>query len=123
MNINLQNIEELILFNHQVRKLLPDFKNQFGQWELSRYSPGLRSLGKKALLDILNGFTDEHIRVLESYFKKRITILKLDQKIVKHNCFDLADAENLLNDLGESDWVGQIVIYRDADQLYITNWR
>lgn len=121
MNINLQNIEELIFYNQKVRKLLPDFKNQFGQWDLSRYSPSLRSLGKKSLLDVLNNMEYEHLKVLESYFKEPITLMKLDYQIVRNNEFDLEDAETQLNELDE--WIGEIAIYRDADHLYISNWR
>lgn len=121
MNINLQNIEEVIFFNRQVRKLLPDFKNEFGQWDLSKYSPELRSLGKRTLLNVLNQLNDEHLKTLGVYFKEPVTLMKLDHHIVRHSKFKLDDAEKQLNNL--DGWIGDLVIYRDKDHLYISNWR
>lgn len=121
MNINLQNIESVIFFDRQIRKLLPDFRNEFGQWDLAQHSSTLRSLGKRTVLNVLNSLNDEHVEILESYFKEPVTLMKLDHHIVRHSVFALEDSQSELNQL--DGWVGEFAICRDADHLYVSNWR
>ena len=52
--INIQNVEKIIFENNDVWKDLTDLIHLKDQWQLSRISPILRAMGKKALLDFLN---------------------------------------------------------------------
>jgi len=120
ININFQNIEKIILYDKKIRKLLPDLENQFKQWDISQY-PGLKSLAKRTVLNILNSINDAHVEILKDHFKDEVCIVKIDHEIVRHASFDLNSASEEINDA--SDWFGQAVAYRNRDNLYVTFWR
>lgn len=121
MVINLQNVEELIFFDKRVRKLLPELSNYFSQWELANYSPGLRTLGRRTLMEFLNALDDSHIQILSDYFKEPVTLMKLDHHIVQNDVYSIDDLEDGVNSI--DIWVGNLAVYRDAEHCYISRWR
>ena len=120
VSINLQSIEKLIFYDKQLRKLLPEFSDLFGQWELSKMSSVLRGMGMKAAMDLLNAIADEHIKILEGYFGVEVVVDKMDYCIVKSLVVNLEEAEGKLNELSA---FSNFSTYRDGTQLYILFWR
>lgn len=118
MKINLQNIEEQIFFNQEIYKLLPEFNNLFYQWQLSKRHPGLSTLGKRSVIDLLNALENKHIQILEEYFGEEIILNKISDNIVKHYESDLDDA-NLCQFTDYKDFS----VYRNKDKMKVTFWR
>ena len=54
MEINLQNIEEIIFYNSKVWQHIPEYNQYYHDWLLSIRVPGMRDLGKRAILKFLN---------------------------------------------------------------------
>ena len=120
MIINLQNIEGLIFRDKKVQKLLFDFNQQFNQYLLATKVPGLRSLGKRSVIDVLNNLREEHIVKLREYFNTEITIDRIDYHIVKNYNSDISELESNLCDFqGFQD----LCLYRKDNQIYISFWR
>lgn len=120
MIINLQNVEELIFYDKQVQKLLPQFKNFFDSWALSKRVTELRALGKKSISDFLFGLESEHIEILKIYFGCNIAIDKLDYRIVKNYEFLLEDVEHQLN---KSETFPNLFFAMDDKKIYLSFWR
>ncbi len=118
--INLQNIEELIFNNNDIREFLPDLRHIFDQWKLSQRGM-LRSLRVRSLADLLNSFTSEHVSLIEKYFGDTIALDKIDYRIVKN--LKLSFSDNIEKELDYFDGFGNFTISRNADQLYISFWR
>ena len=120
MIINLQNVEELVFYDKKLQLLIPEFNHLFSQWSLAKRVPALRSLGLRSLMDFLNDLTDEHKKIMESYFGIGITVDKMDYHIAKHYDCTLEEAENKLNTIGG---FSNFSSYRDGNHLYISFWR
>jgi hypothetical protein len=120
MHINLHNVEQLIFSDNNLRKLLPEFQSLFDSWKVAQLSPALRTLGKRSILDFLNGLENPHIDRLETYFGEVVTVDKLDYHIVRNINCDIDDAELVLDQV--SGYV-DMTAYRDGEQLYISLWR
>ena len=120
MHINLQNVEQLIFSDNNLRRLLPEFQALFDSWKVAQMAPALRNLGKRSILDFLQGLQDSHIEILEGYFKEVVTVEKLDYHIVRNISSDIDDAELVLDEF--SGFV-DVAAYRDENQLYISMWR
>lgn len=82
----------------------------------------LRSLGKTAILDLLNQLEDKHIDVLEEYFGERIVVEKLHYNIVNNLKIPLVEKE-VCEQLCGLATHSYFSIWRDEDHLYITFWR
>ena len=118
MEINLKNIEEQILFDENIQKLLPEFRGLFEQWKVSIQFPGLGTLGKRTLLEFLNKLDGKHIKILEEYFGTDVFINKINHEIVKNYEEDL---ENL--QLCEFSAYKEFSIYRKDGKIKMTFWR
>tara|TARA_Y100000034_G_C6903595_1_gene418670 strand:+ start:1114 stop:1479 length:366 start_codon:yes stop_codon:yes gene_type:complete len=118
--LNLQNVEELIFHDKEVRKLLPQYRGNFDQWTLGYTVPALRQLGKRALADFLMSLAPEDVEVLENHFGDLIEVDKLDYHIVQNFDATLEEAECCLAERGG---IGNVSVYRDNDRLYISSWR
>ena len=119
ININLQNAEELILKDKELRNLLPELRNIFDKWLLSYRLPGFVSMRKEAILELLNAIKDNHLSIIEQYFKNSIAIERIDYKIVRNLEFKVDDnfCEMPL------DLFDNFTITRNADKIYISTWR
>lgn len=120
--ISLKNIEDLVLKNGQLRKLLPDLTHLFDQWHLSCRLPTLRSMGTKAKLDLLNLMGDDHVRILEEHFQDSVVLDKLDYSVVKNISFPL-DLERLGGLLSGVEGFANFVVSRSADTVKLSFWR
>jgi hypothetical protein len=119
ITINLRNIEEFIFNNKEIRENFPEFKYYFHTWELAFQHPAMRHLKKEATLNLLNHLNERHVATLEEYFGTKVTIDKLNNRIVRNYQFSIEEAEEELN---KAEEFANLVVYRDADQIYISVW-
>jgi hypothetical protein len=124
IQINIQNVEKIIFQNDQLWRDLPDLRHLREQWRLSRVSPALRAMGKKAILDFLNKVKKEHENIISKHLGTSVTIDKLDYHIVQNMEFSIEDAELELNLLeAEKPLYSYFGTYRKNNKIYITFWR
>ena len=116
ITINFYTVEDLIFYDNQVQILLPEFKHLFDSWKFSIKCPSFRSLGKRAIVDLLNYLSEDHIKILSKYFGDAINIDRMDYHIVKHFVCDIQsiDMQNSFPNLA---------LYRKGEHLYISTWR
>jgi hypothetical protein len=120
MQINLNNIEEVIFHDREAQKLFPEFAPNFDQWRLAQRIPGLKQMGKRAVLDVLNGLKGEQIEKLEKYLDDSIILDSIDERIVINKSATLDELEGELCEIaGFQDFC----LYRDRDQVHISFWR
>lgn len=117
--LNLHNVEELIFYDHRVKKLLPEYANTFAQWTFAKQNIGMRQLAKRTLSDFLESLQEEHLSILAQYFGDKITINKMDYHIIKNVDFDPEEAELLMNGFDEYD----LAPFINKEGLHITFWR
>lgn len=120
LEINLQNVEEIIFYNNKLHHVLPEFSYLFDQWKLSRYSPALKNLGKRSIIDFLNKINQDQIKILEKHLGTTIYIKGIDTNIVKNYNFLLDNAEEKLNCLED---VPNFCVSRDESSVYISFWK
>ena len=121
--MNFSNVEELIFYDQQIQKVLPSHMfSIFEQWRLGQRLPFLKQLGRQAILDFLNGLTDEDIGLLESYFGEKIIVERLNYNIVQNLVIPLNET-SLCKALCDLAGFGYFSTWRDADFLYISFWR
>lgn len=120
MEINLKNIEELIFFDKKAQALFPEFKHYFDQWSLGQRIPGLKTLGKRSVLDFLNSLNEKHVSKLEEYFKDEIILDKIDNRlVVNFECESLEFDKELCQFTGYRDFC----LSRTGDKIVATFWR
>jgi len=120
MRVNLQNVEQIIFMDSAARRLLPDFKHLFDSWTLATKVTALRNLGKRSLLDFLNGLQADHIKTLSEYFREEVIVDKMDYHIVKNLETGLDEAGG---ELSKFEGFLDLATYRRGDRLYISIWR
>lgn len=115
--LNIHNTEDLIFYNAQIKKILPDFIDLFNQWAFSKQNVGFQQLTKRTVSDFLEKLQEEHLDILKRYFKTEVAIDNMDYHIIKNvemNC-DCAELKA---------WDGfNFSAYRTKDRLYVTFWR
>lgn len=119
MEINLKNIEQIIFMNKEIRAVLPEFRYIFDQWEMSYRIPGLKAMGQKAIVDLLNGLKDEHIVKISSQLNEEIQLNRLNNKLVEHYDCNTGEYGELCRFAEYKDFC----LFRKGDQLKITFWR
>lgn len=121
--LNFSNVEDLIFFDQDVQKSLPiHMFSMFEQWRLAQRMPFLRQLGRQALLDFLNGLTDDDIVMLEGYFGEKILVERLNYSIAQNVTIPL-NQSSICDALCAIEGFGYFSTWRDEDFLYITCWR
>lgn len=120
MRVNIENVEELVFQDEKIWVEMPDLIHLRDQWRISRISPMLRAMGRKSLLEFLRKAKEKHENILSEYFKKNVTIDKIDRHLVKNLTFSVND-----HDVNFSSYEGfaGYSLYRDDDNVYITFWR
>ena len=119
LNLNLTNVEELVFYDRNIQAKLPDFSNLFNVWTFSLRA-GFGPIGKKAVMDFLNGLKENHLEILEKYFNDTITVERSDYHIVRNQQVALDNAEVGLNLI---QGFPNISIHRDENHLYLSYWR
>lgn len=118
MLINIQNVEDVIFQEPEVWKQMPDLIHLRDQWRMSKISPVLRAMGKKALLDFLKNSKNKHENALSLHFGQAVTIDKIDRNLVK-NLELSVDEEDFVTD----ELYTGLSVYRKQNKIYITFWR
>jgi hypothetical protein len=117
MHLDITNVEELIFYNPNIFKYLPDYSNYLNQWKLAKMAH-LKSLEKQTLLDFLNNLTDQALIILEEYFGCKINLTKIDYSLVSNfSCKITNSIDDLLKNV--VNFV-DFTIYRNQDNLYIS---
>jgi hypothetical protein len=119
MEINLQNIEELIFFDKKVHSFFPEFRHLFDQWQLGLRVPGMRTLGQRSVLELLNSLNEKNISKLEEYFSDKILVNKIDHRIVAHYNFNIGEDNRLCEFAGFRDFT----ISKKKDAICVSFWR
>jgi len=118
--LNFNNTEDLVFSNKELKLMLPMYKKYFDQWNIA-HMVNLRTVRHRAILDFLNSFENKHISILEKYFND---LVKIDKSISYRNIrlieFPLQEAEAQLNEINP---LGNVVVYRNSDQLYLCFWQ
>ena len=121
--LNFSNVEQLIFYDQKAQKALPvHMFSLFEQWRLAQRVPFLKQLGRQALLDFLNGLTEDDINALEVYFDEKIIVEKLNYSIV-HNLTVPLNEFSICKALCEIEGFGYFSTWMDDNFLYITFWR
>lgn len=121
--LNFSNVEELVFRDRAAQSHLPvHMFSVFEQWRLAQMVPYLRDMGKQAVLDFLNGLSDEHVAVLEEYFGEKIVVEKLNYSVAVNYKVPLAEV-SVCDALCDAEGFGYFSTWRDSDYLYITLWR
>lgn len=116
--LNLNNVEELIFYDPNIKKILPEFADLVTQWSFAKQNVGFRQLVKRSIIAFLDQLTDTHLDILSKYFGQKIAIDKLDHHIVKHVDVFIDDAELGINTDGF-----EFAMHRKDGMLHITFWR
>lgn len=83
--INFAKIENLIFYDSNLRKKLPEFNAFFDQWRLSLLASNLKTLKNQALINCLKNIKEPQIDILKTYFNDEITIdNNIDYRSVIH---------------------------------------
>lgn len=120
MQINFQNVEEIIFYNEEIWKKIPDLIHLRDQWRISRITPMLKAMGRKAILDFLRTIKPYHEEALSEYFKDTVTIDRIENHLVINKEF-LVEDDHVDFDIYEN-FTG-FSTYRKKDQVHITFWR
>lgn len=120
LTLNFQNVEELIFYDKNAQKLMPEFKNLFDSWAITKQSPSLRTLGIKIISDFLDSLKQIHIVALSEYFGNDVKIDKMDYSIVKNYDWELEQAEIELNKITT---FSNLLIYREDKHIFVSFWR
>jgi hypothetical protein len=120
MNINIQNVEDVIFYDPEVWRKLPDLAHLRDQWRMSKISPVLRAMGKKALLDFLKISKNTHEKALSLHFGQSVTIDRIDRNLVKNLEISISEEDFMME--SDESYTG-LSAYRKEDKLYITFWR
>lgn len=121
LTINLQNVEELIFKNQEIKQLFPELRQIFDKWLLSYRSPALSNMRKLAMIELLNAFDIARIEKLSKHLKDMIFVESLDTNMVKNLEFYVNSP--MEETLTRHQNYGNMAISRNANQVYISLWR
>lgn len=120
--INFSNIEELVFQDPQLQRKLPRLFNYFEQWKLGIRVPYLRDISKQAILDLLNGLTEDDQVIIEEHLKDRVVIEKLHYNVVLNLTIPIEENQ-ICSKFCEIKGFNYYDISRDDEFLYVTFWR
>lgn len=122
MEINFLNIEQFLFLDKNAQDKLPEFRNDFESWKISQMAPGLRQLGQKSLMNVLNGMNEEHLKKLSDYFGKQVFIGKLNASIVEHYNMNVENNKES-EELCKYSEFREFCITRKKNEIKATFWR
>ena len=122
-NINFSNIEEIVFFDRHLQNLLPPhYFSIFEQWRLAQRFSYLREIGKQAIMQFIQGITDDDIQVLEDYFGERVVVEKMIYSIAENFSIPLNQTA-ICNTLCDIEGFPSYSMWRDEYMLHLTFWR
>lgn len=120
MVINLKNVEEIIFYDKEIWKKMPEMVHLRDQWRISKMAPTLRAMGQRAILDFLRNVKPHHQDLLSEYFKQNVTIDKIENHLIVNKEF-LASDDHVDFNIYEN--FSGFSTYREKDKVKITFWR
>ena len=118
--INLNNAEEILFFNKNIRESLPEFQQIFRQWDLAKTNLLLRNIAKKAVSNLLESLSEQDLIKISNILGDYVTLDNLDSHIVKNIILPLEIAEEELN---KTNNFNNFSISRGQDKIYVSFWR
>ena len=105
----MQNVEQLIFYDKQAQRLLPELADLFCNW-----------LGNKsARLEFINMITQAQLDKLSSHFGSPVSVQKLDYHLVNNAAVHVNELEDYLN----SSESKNVSIGRNGEQVYLSSWK
>lgn len=120
MEINLTNIEEIIFRNMDVWKHMPSMSHYRDEWMVSQRVPGMRGLGKRAVLGFMSELGAEQIEVLESHLGEPVVINKMNPNTHANLECDIADLEGRICEFSD---FSEVCISRNKETVKLSFWR
>ena len=120
MEINLRNIEEIIFRNPDVWRHMPSMSHYRDEWMVAQRVPGMRGLGKRAVLGFLSKAGAEQIEAMEYHFGEPIVINKIDPSVHGNLECDIADLEGRICEFVD---FGEVCISRNKETVKLSFWR
>ncbi len=120
ITLNLTNVEEIIFKNYELRKQFPEFRHYFDQWSLAQQHNFLKQTGKQAVIDFLNNLNENHVKIISKYFGINVTIDKLTSGTIRQYQFNVDDLPDKIKEIQDN---GNLFLYRNGNQVYVSTWR
>lgn len=120
MQINLENIEQIIFQNPTIFSCLPELKPYLGQWKLSQSIPGMKDLGKRAVLNLMSILDDKMLSRMGDCIGEELSILKTSDKLVESVSCNI---EALHDIICNYDGFVDMCLYRESEKVDLTFWR
>lgn len=120
--LNFSNIEDIVFFDNELQKLMPEHFSIFEQWRLGKRISYLKDISKQAVLDFLSILDDDSIELLEQYFGEKIEIERLNYSIATNYKIPLADSK-ICETLCGINQFNYFSTWRDDEYVYISFWR
>lgn len=120
MLINLANVEELIFYEKDVWRKMPELVHLRDQWRVSKMSPMLRAMGKKAIIDFLSSAKGKYEKTLSDAFGAEVTIDTIETRLVKS--IEFSSEDEFPEIAPENEFTG-ISTFRDGERVFLTFWR
>lgn len=120
MVINIINVEELVFYDKEVWKGMPELVHLRDQWRVSKMSPALRGMGKKAISDFLKIAKGKHEATLSKRFGMEVTIDRIETRVVKN--MEISASEEFPDIDPEIDPNG-LSVHREGERVFLTFWR
>ena len=79
MKISLKNVEEVIFLNKEIKDKLPEFKNYFYLWQLSKQQHFLKSVGTQAMIDLINNLNERHLNIIKEHYGVDVEFIKFKE--------------------------------------------
>lgn len=117
MKISLKNVEEVIFLNKEIKDKLPEFKNYFYLWQLSKQQHFLKSVGTQAMIDLINNLNERHLNIIKEHYGVDVEFIKFSNKIVDNFEFYLNE-----NDFDELPKICNMAIHRNKEKVFVTTW-
>lgn len=120
MKINIINVEELVFYSDNFWKKMPDLIHLRDQWRISKISPTLKAMGRKALNDFLYEIQKKSQSELYEIFETEVTIDRIENRIIKNIEFSINDEFPSID--SEIEYTG-FSSHREKDKVLLTFWR
>lgn len=117
--LDLNNVEQLVFNNKKVIASLPQHKQIFDNWLLSKRVPAFRNLEQKSCFDFLQNVTEEELEIISIINNMEIDKVESLARSVKINAKP-EQLEMLLNRVSNFDG---FCCYRNKDEVQVYLWK